>query len=97
MNPLRLAVIGGGVIGSKHAELISIYQGTELVGISDIDETVNAVAQRYQVGFYNKLEDLLISKLSKYFFFGIESYWFNLLRNIDTGKISISEIKNNFN
>ena len=61
MNPLRLAVIGGGVIGSKHAELISNYQGTELVGISDIDETVNAVAQRYQVGFYNKLEDLLMS------------------------------------
>ena len=59
MNPLRLAVIGGGVIGSKHAELIFNYQGTELVGISDIDKTVNAIAQRYQVGFYNKLEELL--------------------------------------
>ena len=59
MKPLRLAVIGGGVIGSKHAELIFNYQGIELVGISDIDETVNVIAQRYQVGFYNKLEELL--------------------------------------
>ena len=59
MNPIRLAVIGGGVIGSKHAELIFNYKGVELVGISDIDETVNVIAQKYQVGFYNKLEELL--------------------------------------
>ena len=62
MNPLRLAVIGGGVIGSKHAELIFNYQGIELVGISDVDDNVKAIAQRYQVGFYNKLEELLVAE-----------------------------------
>ena len=44
MKPLRLAVIGGGVIGSKHAELIFNYQGAELVGITDIDKTVVSIA-----------------------------------------------------
>jgi predicted dehydrogenase len=58
----RLAVIGGGVIGSKHAELISNYQGTELVGISDIDKRVNAIAQQYKVAFYNELEELLLAQ-----------------------------------
>ena len=58
----RLAVIGGGVIGSKHAELISNYQGTELVGISDIDKRVNSIAERYKVPFYNELEELLLAQ-----------------------------------
>lgn len=56
----RLAVIGGGVIGSKHAEIISNYQGTELVGISDIDKRVNSIAEQYKVAFYNDLEELLL-------------------------------------
>ena len=54
----RLAVIGGGVIGSKHAELISNYQGAELVGISDIDKRVNSIAEQYKVPFYNQLQEL---------------------------------------
>ena len=58
----RLAVIGGGVIGSKHAELISNYQGTELVGISDIDKRVNSIAEQYKVAFYNDLEELLLAQ-----------------------------------
>ena len=62
MKPLRLAVIGGGVIGSKHAELIFNYQGAELVGITDIDKTVNSIANQYKVAFYNELEELLLSQ-----------------------------------
>ena len=58
----RLAVIGGGVIGSKHAEIISNYQGTELVGISDIDKRVNSIAEQYKVAFYNDLEELLLAQ-----------------------------------
>ena len=58
----RLAVIGGGVIGSKHAELIFNYQGTELVGISDIDKRVNSIAEQYKVPFYNELEELLLAQ-----------------------------------
>ena len=58
----RLAVIGGGVIGSKHAEIISNYQGTELVGISDIDKRVNSIAEQYKVAFYNDLDELLLAQ-----------------------------------
>ena len=62
MKSLRLAVIGGGVIGAKHAELISNYRGVDLVGISDIDQSVNSLADQYKVAFYNELEDLLLTQ-----------------------------------
>lgn len=36
-NPVRFAVIGGGYIGKRHAEIIRRYSGCELVAICDID------------------------------------------------------------
>lgn len=55
----KLAVIGAGLIGQKHAALIANAKAAQLVGICDSDGSRAAVAQQYQAPFYQRLEDLL--------------------------------------
>ena len=59
MEPVRLAVVGGGDNGSKHARLVSSQSGCSLVGICDIDSRCRSVAERFGVPFYQDLEALL--------------------------------------
>ena len=59
MKPVRLAVIGAGLIGSKHAELISAQSTCCLVGICDVDSSRRSVAEEFNVPFYQDIEDLL--------------------------------------
>ena len=39
MKPVSLAVIGAGVIGGKHAELIAANSACLLAGICDVDSS----------------------------------------------------------
>ena len=59
MEPVRLALVGAGQIGSKHARLVSSQQGCSLVGICDVDSRCRSVAERFDVPFYQDLEALL--------------------------------------
>ena len=59
MAPLRLAVIGAGLIGRKHAELIAADSACSLVGVCDIDPGRRQVAEELSVPFYQDAEELL--------------------------------------
>lgn len=58
-NKSRIAIIGAGLIGQKHAALIANSTGATLVGICDSDGSRALVAQQFQVPFYQTLEELL--------------------------------------
>ncbi len=59
MKPVRLAVIGGGVIGRKHGELIAAHKACSLAGICDTDSTRRSLADGFNVPFYQDIEELL--------------------------------------
>ena len=58
-NNTRLAVIGAGLIGQKHAALIADCPQTQLVAICDKDATRRIIANQFEVPFYEDLSDLL--------------------------------------
>jgi len=57
-KPVRLAVAGAGLIGSKHARLIATLSGCHLVGIADVDASRDAAGQ-LGVPFYLDVETLI--------------------------------------
>ena len=59
MEPVKLAVVGAGLIGSKHARLIRGQPECSLVGICDLDAGRRPVAEEFEVPFYRDLSDLL--------------------------------------
>ena len=59
MKPERLAVIGVGLIGVRHAELIRAHELYSLVGLCDVDPSRRAVADRFGVPFYTSVEELI--------------------------------------
>ena len=59
MNPVSLAVVGAGVMGRKHAELIAADSACALVGICDVDASRSALAEELDVPFYRDIEELL--------------------------------------
>lgn len=60
-NKCRIAVIGAGVIGQKHATLITASPVAELVGICDVDGGRASVAAQFQVPFYQTVAELLVA------------------------------------
>ena len=58
-QPTRIAVIGSGLIGSRHAELVSRHAACSLVAICDVDVGRRQVAEELNVPFYEDLEALL--------------------------------------
>lgn len=59
MEPVKLAVVGAGLIGSRHARLIHGHPECSLVGICDPDTGRRPVAEELEVPFYRDLSDLL--------------------------------------
>ena len=59
MEPVKLAVVGAGLIGSKHARLVRGQPECSLVGICDSDSGRRSLAEELKVPFYRDLSDLL--------------------------------------
>jgi predicted dehydrogenase len=59
MNQVRLAVIGAGVMGARHAELVCAHDACLLVGVCDTDPSRKGVADRCRVPFYTSAEELI--------------------------------------
>jgi len=59
LNPLRIAVVGAGTMGSHHARVIADSPETELVAIVDPAETADAVAHRQHSRRVDTIEQLL--------------------------------------
>lgn len=59
-KPIRVAVIGVGKLGSRHAEMYSKMQGVELVGVCDVSEQrVKETAQHCKTKAFQNHLDLL--------------------------------------
>ena len=59
MRKVRLAVVGAGQMGRRHAELIAANGPSSLVGISDVDGTRRSVAEELQTPFYENAGAML--------------------------------------
>ena len=58
-TPVRLAVIGAGLVGRKHAKLIAQLPGCTLAGICDVEPARQPVAEACRTHFYSRIERLL--------------------------------------
>jgi len=56
---VKLAVIGLGWIGRKHAALIDEHSACSLVGLCDVDPRHVSVAEQFNVPFYRDVDELL--------------------------------------
>jgi predicted dehydrogenase len=59
MKPVRLAVIGAGVMGRKPTELIARHDTCSLIGICDVNCDRRSLAQEFNAPFYEELEELI--------------------------------------
>lgn len=60
-DPVRIAVLGAGLIGRRHAELIAQHPGTRLAAIADPDPRTATVAEQFAVPWHAGLDSLLAS------------------------------------
>ena len=61
MKSVKLTVIGVGLIGIRHAELIQSTPQCQLVGICDTDPGKKAIGEQLEVPFYHDAKELLES------------------------------------
>ncbi|MBI9083292.1 MAG: Gfo/Idh/MocA family oxidoreductase [Desulfobacterales bacterium] len=59
MERIRLGVIGAGLMGMKHIELVHACGICSLAGISDVDPSRKALADAFGVSFYRTAEELI--------------------------------------
>ncbi len=60
MDPLRIAVIGAGVMGQRHMEALHRLPHTQLVAVMDVDgERAQQAAERYDIQAFTALDALL--------------------------------------
>jgi len=71
----RIAVIGAGLIGQKHAALIASSTVATLAGICDSDGSRAQVAQECQTPFYQRLELLLEQEKPEGAIIAIPNHW----------------------
>lgn len=56
---VRLVVVGAGLIGKKHINLVKTSKSCALVGICDVDPNCRAIADDHRVPFYQDLDEML--------------------------------------
>ena len=58
-SPLRLVLIGAGVIGARHVKLVAAEPGCELVALADPTQTARDVAAAAAIAHYSDYEKML--------------------------------------
>lgn len=59
MSRLKIAVVGAGLIGKKHIELVAASSECELVAICDENPAAREIADRYDTHFYSNIHSML--------------------------------------
>ena len=59
MEPVRLGVVGTGLMGARHVELVQACDMCSLVGICDVDSSRKTIADALNVPFCRTPEDLI--------------------------------------
>lgn len=60
-KPIKLAIIGTGLIGPRHAEAVVRDVNAELVCIVDPNVAAKAVAEKFGCAYYESIQDMLAS------------------------------------
>ena len=60
---IKFAVVGAGHIGKRHAEMITRNDESELIAMCDIRSAKECDAEKFNVPFFNSIEELLASGL----------------------------------
>jgi len=58
-RPVRLGVIGAGLVGAKHAAIAAGLPGCRLVGIADPSPAARQLAKKLSVGFYEDYQAMI--------------------------------------
>ncbi len=59
MHPVKLAVVGLGLMGARHVEIIRSFGGCDLVGICDLNENLRSLADRHNIPFFQDISKML--------------------------------------
>ena len=59
MSPVKLAVIGLGLMGSRHVEIVQAFDGCDLVGVCDLNPDLRAIADRHDIPFFQDIGEML--------------------------------------
>ena len=59
MSPVKLAIIGLGLMGSRHVEIAQAFEDCDLVGVCDLDPDFHALADRHGVPFFQDVGEML--------------------------------------
>lgn len=60
--PVKVAVVGGGLIGKRHLFHVNKCPDTELVGLVELFPSGEATAKEHNTNYYKTVEDILASK-----------------------------------
>lgn len=62
---LKFAVVGSGRIGRRHASMVKLNDGAELVAMIDIDESIKEeIEQEFSCPFFTNLDDFFASEIA---------------------------------
>ena len=59
MNTARLAIIGSGMIGEKHADIAIQLPECTLVSLCDVDQTARQTAEELGIEFYTDYHEMI--------------------------------------
>src|SRR5690554_2035714 len=60
---IKFVIVGAGRIGKRHATMVMENQESELVALIDIQPQENLGLEKFEVPFFNSLEDFLASNI----------------------------------
>jgi len=62
LSPIRLGVIGAGLVGAKHAAIAAGLPGCRLASISDPNPAVRDLAEKLTVAFYKDYQEMIATE-----------------------------------
>ena len=60
MSPVKLAIVGMGMIGKRHLQAMKTIEEAELIAIVDPAEPAKAMALNEGVPWFGKIEEMLL-------------------------------------
>ncbi|MYB48063.1 MAG: Gfo/Idh/MocA family oxidoreductase [Dehalococcoidia bacterium] len=61
MPPVKLAIIGLGLMGNRHIEIVNSFDGCDLVAVCDLNPDLRALADRHKIPFFQDIGEMLDS------------------------------------